>query len=87
MEANLKVCLVYPFSLSWNIRLGTFSIDHSSPCKRAHQNDCVEVGGIDSGCTVMEDCSVSVKRDKIRKANYFVYSRGMYYLYGTNCSF
>ena len=65
----------------------TFSIDHSSPCNRAHQNDCVEVGGIDSGCTVLEDCSVSVKRDTIRKVNYFVYSRGMYYLYITYCSF
>ena len=47
----------------------------------------VEVGAIDSGCTVLEDYSVSVKRDTIRKVNYFVYSRGMYYLYSTNCSF
>ena len=54
------------------------------PCNRAHQNDCVEVGGITSGCTVLEDCSVSVTRDTIRKVNYFVYSRGMYYLYSTN---
>ncbi|KAL5515784.1 hypothetical protein EMCRGX_G001003 [Ephydatia muelleri] len=46
---------------------GGQSKDHSSPCNRAHQNDCVEVGGIDSGCTVLEDCSVSVKRDTIRK--------------------
>ncbi|KAL5487221.1 hypothetical protein EMCRGX_G019798 [Ephydatia muelleri] len=46
---------------------GGQSKDHSSSCNRAHQNDCVEVGGIDSGCTVLEDCSVSVKRDTIRK--------------------
>ncbi|KAL5494151.1 hypothetical protein EMCRGX_G015429 [Ephydatia muelleri] len=48
---------------------GGQSKDHSSSCNRAHQNDCVEVGGIDSGCTVLEDCSVSVKRDTIRKRN------------------
>lgn len=34
----------------------------NTPCNHAHQNDCAEVSGIDSGCTVLEDFSASEKR-------------------------
>ena len=61
-EANLKVCLIYPFSLFLEYK--TWYI-FNTPCNRVHQNDCAKVGGIDSGCTILEDCSASEKRDII----------------------